>query len=345
MKKLYFFYQILLCSGMAFYHNTIHAYPAQHELFGLNESMVQVWSTYPNGVTGTGSGVVIKKNYVATNCHVFADSEGVNVVKYFQTYSPVAVYADWKRDLCILKFDDLPLPAVNIRSSKTLSYEEKVFSLTFPNDNPVPLPSYGNVKALYPYKEGNIIRMSAAFTVGSSGGALFDLNFNLIGITTFKSPGRRDDYYYCLPTEWIKAILAQPAQAELVSTSAPFWSVPDNEKPFFMQVVIPMQNEDWKEMKNIATLWTSKEKSSADAWYYLGFAQFKSEDTLDAKGFFKKALELNPKHFDSLLELINIAVIEKNKEEFMRVVNQIFEVDADYAEFILKKYDKTVWRA
>ena len=93
---------------MAFYHNTIHAYPAQHELFGLNESMVQVWSTYPNGVTGTGSGVVIKKNYVATNCHVFADSEGVNVVKYFQTYSPVAVYADWKRDLCILKFDDLP---------------------------------------------------------------------------------------------------------------------------------------------------------------------------------------------------------------------------------------------
>ncbi len=147
------------------------------------------------------------------------------------------------------------------------------------------------------------------------------------------------------PTEWIKAILAQPAQAELVSTSAPFWSVPDNEKPFFMQVVIPMQNEDWKEMKNIATLWTSKEKSSADAWYYLGFAQFKSEDTLDAKGFFKKALELNPKHFDSLLELINIAVIEKNKEEFMRVVNQIFEVDADYAEFILKKYDKTVWRA
>ena len=34
--------------------NTLYAYPPQAELFGLNKSMVQLWVSYPNGVTGTG---------------------------------------------------------------------------------------------------------------------------------------------------------------------------------------------------------------------------------------------------------------------------------------------------
>ena len=85
--------------------------------------------------------------------------------------------------------------------------KSKVFALTFPNDSPIALPSYGKVKAFHPFKDSNIIRTSAAFTVGSSGGALFDLDFNLIGITTFKSPGRRLGNFYCLPTEWMKALL------------------------------------------------------------------------------------------------------------------------------------------
>mgnify|MGYP002630354046 CR=1 FL=1 len=342
MKIFSYQYQALLCLIMINYHYPAQAYPAQHELFGLNESMVQVWSTYPNGVTGTGSGVVIQKNLVATDCHVFADAEGVNVVKYFQTYSPIAVYADWKHDLCILKFDNLPLPAVKMRPSKNLSYEEAVFSLTFPNDNPVPLPSYGNVKALYPFEGGNIIRMSAAFTVGSSGGALFDLNFNLIGITTFKSPGRREGYYYCLPTEWIVALLNQPSQENLISSSAPFWSLPDHEKPYFMQVVLPLQNKDWKAMQDISKLWISKEEGNADAWYYLALSYSKAEKLTEAKIYFKKALKLNVNHFDSLVELIEIAVIEKNNNEFMEALGQLSKIDPDRAAYILKNQGEAV---
>ena len=95
-----------------------YSYPSQSQLFGLSESMVHVWVTYGNGVTGTGSGVVIKENHVATDCHVFADSKGVNVVKTFKKYVPIAVYADWKNELCILKFDDLPLPPVKMVVSK-----------------------------------------------------------------------------------------------------------------------------------------------------------------------------------------------------------------------------------
>ena len=331
LKKIYFLLLVLLSQYS-------HSYPAQAELFGLSESMAQVFVTFKGGVTGSGSGIVIKKNHVATNCHIFADSDGVNVVKFFKTYTPISVYADWENDLCILKFDNLPLPSVNLRTSKDLSYEEKVFSLTFPNDNPMPLPSYGKIKALYPFQKSNIIRSSAGFTVGSSGGALFDLDFNLVGITTFKSPGRREGYYYCLPIDWIKELLETKEQINLKSNAAPFWSLPEDQKPFFMRVVLPMQNEDWPLMLKIAKSWTQTDDENADAWYYLGFAQRKMLNLDFAKLFLKQVLKLNNMHLDSLTELIEISIERKNKIEFNEVVNLISKIDESLATSYLNNH-------
>ena len=331
LKKIYFLLLVLLSQYS-------HSYPAQAELFGLSESMAQVFVTFKGGVTGSGSGIVLKKNHVATNCHIFADSDGVNVVKFFKTYTPISVYADWENDLCILKFDNLPLPSVNLRTSKDLSYEEKVFSLTFPNDNPMPLPSYGKIKALYPFQKSNIIRSSAGFTVGSSGGALFDLDFNLVGITTFKSPGRREGYYYCLPIDWIKELLETKAQMNLKSNAAPFWSLPEDQKPFFMRVVLPMQNEDWPLMLKIAKSWTQADEENADAWYYLGFAQRKMLNLDFAKLFLKQAIKLNNMHLDSLTELIEISIEKKNKIEFNEVVNLISKIDKSLATSYLNNH-------
>ena len=324
-KKIYFLVLVLLSQYS-------HSYPAQAELFGLSESMAQVFVTFKGGITGSGSGIVIKENHVATNCHIFADSDGVNVVKFFKTYTPISVYADWENDLCILKFDNLPLPSVSHRASKDLDYEEKVFSLTFPNDNPMPLPSYGKIKALYPFHKSNIIRSSAGFTVGSSGGALFDLDYNLVGITTFKSPGRRDNYYYCLPADWIKELLKTKEQINLKSNAAPFWSLAEDQKPFFMRVVLPMQNEDWPLMLKIAKRWTQADEENADAWYYLGFAQRKMTNFDFAKLFLKQAIKLNNVHLDALIELAEISIEQKNKLEFNKIINLISKIDEGLAK-------------
>ena len=329
-KNLYFLILILMSQYS-------HSYPAQAELFGLSESMVQVFVTFKGGVTGSGSGIVIKKNHVATNCHIFADSDGVNVVKFFQTYTPIAVYADWEKDLCILKFDNLPLEPVNLRASKDLTYEEKVFSLTFPNDNPMPLPSYGKIKALYPFQKSNIIRSSAGFTVGSSGGALFDLDYNLVGITTFKSPGRRENYYYCLPADWIKGLIKTKARTDLKSNAAPFWSLPENQKPFFMRVVLPMQNEDWPLMLKIAKLWTQADEENADAWYYLGFAQRKMSNLDFSKLFLEQAIKLNNMHLDSLIELTKISIEQNDSLEFNKIMNLMLKIDEDLAKSYIEK--------
>lgn len=325
MKKIILILVVTLSPFLA------QSYPAQSELFGLNKSMIQLWVSYEKGVTGTGSGVVIKKNHVATDCHVFQNATGVNVIKYHDTYSPIGVYADWEHDLCVLKFDNLPLEPVNIRESRTVEYEEEVFTLTFPNDNPVPLPSYGKVKALYSFDKSSIIRTSATFTVGSSGGALFDNDFNLIGITTFKSPGKRLGYFYCLPTEWIDKVLQTEMLTDIRSDTPPFWALPDEKKPFFMQVVLPLLDSNWSEVKRIAKMWTQSEDDSTNAWFYLGLAE-KQFNKDFAKLFLNKSIQLNSKNLDALEVLHQIAVEENDSELIQKYKSMIEKVDQYYFE-------------
>lgn len=325
MKKIILILVVTLSPFLA------QSYPAQSELFGLNKSMIQLWVSYEKGVTGTGSGVVIKKNHVATDCHVFQNATGVNVIKYHDTYSPIGVYADWEHDLCVLKFDNLPLEPVNVRESRTVEYEEEVFTLTFPNDNPVPLPSYGKVKALYSFDKSSIIRTSATFTVGSSGGALFDNDFNLIGITTFKSPGKRLGYFYCLPTEWIDKVLQTEMLTDIRSDTPPFWALPDEKKPFFMQVVLPLLDSNWSEVKRIAKLWTQSEDDSTNAWFYLGLAE-KQFNKDFAKLFLNKSIQLNSKNLDALEVLHQIAVEENDSELIQKYKSMIEKVDQYYFE-------------
>ena len=249
MNKIFF---IAIFVGLV---NPAFAQPDIVKLLQLHESIVQISVELENGSAGTGTGVVVSPEYVVTNCHVIANGKGANVAKYGDGYKPISIKADWKHDLCALKFDGLPFKPVPMRDSESLESEEEIFSIGYPNGNNVPQPSYGTVKAKYPFECSVIIRSDAAFGLGSSGGALFDQQFNLIGVTTFKSPGP-NGYFYSLPVEWIKQLLQSQELDSLNTEENPFWALPLEKQPYFMKVVIPYQNKDWQSLNAISTEWS-----------------------------------------------------------------------------------------
>jgi hypothetical protein len=309
--------------------------PSQEDIFKLNDSIVQVNAEFKNGSRGSGSGVVIAKDYVVTNCHVLADAVGVNVEKVRESYAPVSLQADWKHDLCLLKFDGLPLNPVPMKFSKELENEQEIFLLGYPNDAQVPQVSYGSITALYPYDSGLVIRSSAAFAQGSSGGALFDESFNLIGITTFKSPGRKQPYFYSLPVEWIKKLFDLPEQQSLHATENPFWNYAENERPFFMQIVIPYQQNQWPELFKLASAWSETEPDSASAWFYLGVAEYHQNHKEQAIMDLKKSTSLNPRNIEAYEQLASIALDAGDKVEAKRMADIISSIDPDQAEDLL----------
>jgi hypothetical protein len=314
------------------------ATPAQAEqtpkpefILALSHSVAKVRVQDKNGQTGIGSGVVVAVNHVATNCHVVANARGIAVNKLGNSYAPIAMKADWRHDLCILKFDDLPLTPFPHGDSTALKYEQHVVALGFSGNAPRPTESFGTVKALIPFDDSVLIRTTSGFSMGASGGALLDYQGRLVGFTTFKSPGR-DAYYYSLPMKWVEALLKQPDILLTTPMESPFWDVPPKERPFFMQAVQPLKTGAWSTLEIISKTWVSVEKDNAEAWMHLGLAQQGLQEFDAAKKSYAKVLQLAPKHSSAIYQLGVMAKTQGDEQQVKWVSAQLTAIDPDIAE-------------
>jgi S1-C subfamily serine protease len=295
-------------------------------LFRLKGSIVKVHTVTKSGGHGVGSGVVVAKEHVATNCHVLADAAGVNVTAAGETYRPEAIKEDWHHDVCVLKIKYLPLTPAELGDSEHLQYEQPVFSIGFPGGPVRPLTTQGNIKALYPMDDSFIIRTSSSFMLGASGSAIFDEQGKLIGLNTVKSPGH-EAYYYGVPVKWVKQLLDAPESTKIGFPGTPFWDAPEKNWPYFMRVVGPTQHGRWAELKAIAQTWTSEDPGNAEAHYYLGLAQQNLGEVPLAQQEFNTAIALNGRHTASLRALSVIATQLGNKAEVERLTLLLQDID------------------
>jgi len=248
--------------------------PSVEVLFNTNPSVVKVHVANDKGNHGVGSGVVVAKNYIVTNCHVIANSQGIHVTKYGISYSPDALIADWKSDLCILKFKFLELKPVKMTKTADVEYETDVFTKSYGGNSARPGSSFGTVKAKFHFDGHQIIQSSASFMLGASGGGIFNYQGELLGITTFKTPGR-SAFYYSMPVEIIEEMLTKGEEVSI--TTAPeraFWDQPEEDQPYFMRVVSALNKKDWNRLKIISEDWVKSEPEADESNFHLGLANY-----------------------------------------------------------------------
>ena len=133
-----------------------------------------------------------------------------------------------------------------------------------------------------------------------------------------------------MSVKWVQALL-NGAEVKLNAThDLPFWDAQDEDRPFFMQVVLPYQNQRWDDLQKVALKWTAKEPNSAEAWYYLG-ASYATNEKL-AKNAYEKALSLKPNHPVSLQALALLANKQGNQAEFEKMRLALKTLDDSLAE-------------
>ncbi|MDB2679402.1 trypsin-like peptidase domain-containing protein [Methylophilaceae bacterium] len=302
------------------------ATPSVEVLFNTNPSVVKVHVANNKGNHGVGSGVVVAKNYIVTNCHVIANSQGIHVTKYGVSYSPDALIADWKSDLCILKFKFLELKPVVMTSTADVEYETDVFTKSYGGNAARPGSSFGTVKAKFDYDGHQIIQSSASFSLGASGGGLFNYDGELLGITTFKTPGR-SAFYYSMPVEIIEEMLANGEEVSV--TTAPeraFWDRPEENQPYFMRVVSALNKKNWNKLSKISEAWVKDEPNADESNFHLGLANYQLKNHDRAYRLFTKVVSQNKKHTLSYLYLYKIAKLNSKSDEmakYKKIINQL----------------------
>jgi serine protease Do len=174
----------------------------------------------PRRVSSLGSGFIIDTaGYVVTNNHVIADADEVNVIlNDGTTLKAEIVGRDTKTDLALLKVTtDHPLKAVKFGDSDKLRLGEWVIAI----GNPFSLGgtvTAGIVSARHrdinsgPYD--NYIQTDAAINRGNSGGPLFDLDGDVIGVNTaiISPSGGSIGIGFAIPSKTVVPVIDQLRQ-------------------------------------------------------------------------------------------------------------------------------------
>ena len=163
----------------------------------LIESTV-VSEVYGQTATGvaSGSGFILSEDgYVVTNFHVVEGASSVNVVLYDGRTLPAGLVGyDSTNDIALLKVEASGLDPVELGSSDDLIVGDQVVAIGNPLGELTSTLTAGYVSA----KERtvstdgtviNMIQTDAAINSGNSGGPLFNMKGEVVGITTAKYSG------------------------------------------------------------------------------------------------------------------------------------------------------------
>ena len=148
-----------------------------------------------------GSGFVLTQDgYIVTNNHVVSDAdEGTIVVRLYsgEEYTADVVGTDSMNDVALLKIETEGLQTVTIGDSDEIEVGEIVEAIGNPLGELTFTMTAGYISALDREINAdgtpiNMLQTDAAINSGNSGGPLFDMNGNVIGITTAKVSGKTE---------------------------------------------------------------------------------------------------------------------------------------------------------
>ena len=155
-------------------------------------------SVYGQATTGvsSGSGFILSEDgYVITNAHVVEGASSVEVTTYNgEVYAAQIQGTDTTNDVALLKVDATGLDAVAVGSSDDLIVGDQVVAIGNPLGDLTSTMTVGYVSAKDRdvTTEGvtiNMIQTDAAINSGNSGGPLFNMKGEVVGITTAKYSG------------------------------------------------------------------------------------------------------------------------------------------------------------
>ncbi len=266
----------------------------------LSVSVVKILAP-SGGRLYAGSGVVVEKGKVLTNCHVVRRSSRITVMKGALRYPVESQKVDIYKDLCLLKVPSLNLPSVEIRNPSEMLVGDYAYFYGYPGGADA-FFTEGRVSGLHPLNNSVILKTTAGFSSGGSGGGLFDFNGNLIGITTFFSAGHSGGYY-ALPIDWLQSLENKKFGKITPLVGKTLWELDINKQPYFLKFARYAEDKNWGDALSLTNSWVLKESKNFDSWLSHGQTLFELGNNTESLSSLNRALSLSPNDANVLFSL------------------------------------------
>lgn len=208
-----------ITNGKTFNANPSYNDPFRNFFFGGGGYQIQ---TPPSN--SSGSGVIISDDgYICTNNHVIDNADKIEVVlNNNKTYVAEVIGKDPNTDLALIKIDEKELPYIRFGNSDEVKVGQWVLAV----GNPFNLTSTATAgiisakgrnisalendpsKGIYPIE--SFLQTDAAVNPGNSGGALVNLDGELIGINAAiaSATGYYTGYSFAIPVNIVRKVMS-----------------------------------------------------------------------------------------------------------------------------------------
>ena len=189
---------------------------------GITTSITTNYFGYQTTAAASGSGFILTADgYIVTNYHVVESSNAITVTTYDGTkYDAALVGYDESNDIAVLKIDASGLTPVVLGDSNSLAVGDDVVAIGNPLGELTFSLTAGAVSALnreITLSSGttmNLIQTDCAINSGNSGGALFNMYGEVVGITNAKYSGSGssseasiDNIGFAIPISSVRSII------------------------------------------------------------------------------------------------------------------------------------------
>jgi serine protease Do len=247
----------------------------------VRPSIVQLVGIGNQSRYSLGSGVALPDGNVVTSCHVTLRAKRIEPFWGSSSLRAQSQRADVLHDLCTLRIPGLNLRPAEVGRSRDLHVGDKVYAVGFNGGRSLSYES-GEVAELSEFDGGMVIRTTAAFSQGASGGGLFDRQGRLVGILTFFRVANETDYF-AIPVEWLER-LEQVAGADIRPLEGvPFWADSLERQPAFLQAGALEADGRWEQLTALAHAWTQADPGNVKAWLTLSKAAAITGDVATAE--------------------------------------------------------------
>jgi len=164
---------------------------------GITTSITTNFWGYQSTSAASGSGFIISDNgYILTNYHVIAESDSISVSTYDdKSYDATLIGYDESNDIAVLKIEAEDLVPVVLGDSDNLNIGDNVVAIGNPLGELTFTLTAGTISAkdrevtFSNNTTMNLLQTDCAINSGNSGGALFNLYGEVIGVTNAKYSG------------------------------------------------------------------------------------------------------------------------------------------------------------